>query len=162
MRLCSTFRLFPHIHDHAYKYLTFLLPSFFKITSRAVWLLFSSVIATSGFDCTSLSFFQAPFSSGSLNAKASCSRRPHAPPRVAGTSSSFDEKISFVRQACFPSLSPLPEIPSATMSYYGNWQAIVSLTYRWLTGRETINLDFEGDARWRGRGGFDRNIITCY
>jgi len=58
---------------------------------------------------------------------------------------------NFVRQACFPSLSPL-EIPSATMSYYGNWQAIVSLTYRWLTGRETINLDFEDDARCAGGG----------
>lgn len=35
------------------------------------------------------------------------------------------------------------------MSYYGNWQAIVSLTRRWLTGREAINLDFEARVRVR-------------
>lgn len=71
-------------------------------------------------------------------------------------------KISIL--LCFVSLSVFSFLFSyrtaVTMNYYDNWRTIVSLTRRWLTGQEAINLNFEDEMR--RRNGYDGNIITCY
>lgn len=46
----------------------------------------------------------------------------------------FDEKISSGLLTSLALRPLLPEILSAAMSYYGNWQPIVFLTRQWLMG----------------------------
>lgn len=73
------------------------------------------------------SFFFKP-----LNTKVPCKESRAS--CVTGTTSPFDEKISSGLPTSLALRPLLPEILSAAMSYYGNWQPIISLTNQWLMG----------------------------